>query len=98
VDNARRKKSLKRGGSQQRVDLEDTSIACTDASTADRLLALDEALARLSKEDPVKANLVKLRYFTGLTMEQASEMLGISPTTAKRYWSYARAWLLREME
>jgi RNA polymerase sigma factor (sigma-70 family) len=64
----------------------------------DRLLALNEALAKLATEDPVKADLVKLRYFTGLTMEQASEMLGISPTTAKRYWAYARAWLLREMD
>jgi RNA polymerase sigma factor (sigma-70 family) len=62
------------------------------------LLALNEALAKLATEDPVRADLVKLRYFTGLTMEQASEMLGISPTTAKRYWSYARAWLLREMD
>jgi len=98
VDNARRKKSLKRGGSRQRVDLEDVGAECTDASNSDRLLVLDEALARLSEEDPVKADLVKLRYFTGLTVEQASEMLGISPTTAKRYWSYARAWLLREMD
>jgi RNA polymerase sigma factor (TIGR02999 family) len=98
VDHARRRKSLKRGGCRQRVDLDGADLECTDAAAADRLLALDEALARLSKEDPVKADLVKLRYFTGLTMEQASEMLGISPTTAKRYWSYARAWLLREMD
>jgi RNA polymerase sigma factor (TIGR02999 family) len=98
VDNARRKKSLKRGRGQQRIDLDEADIECVDASTADRLLALDEALARLSEEDPTKADLVKLRYFTGLTMDQASEMLGISPTTAKRYWSYARAWLLREMD
>ena len=98
VDNARRKKSQKRGGGHQRIDLEDAGLECLDAGTEDRLLALNEALATLSQEDPLKANLVKLRYFAGLTMEQAAEMLGISPTTAKRYWSYARAWLLREME
>ena len=98
VDNARRKKSLKRGGSQQRVDLDDADIAYGEASTVDRLLALNEALVKLATEDPVKADLVKLRYFAGLTMAQASEMLSISPTTAKRYWSYARAWLLREMD
>jgi RNA polymerase sigma factor (TIGR02999 family) len=98
VDNARRKKSLKRGGDRQRLDLDEAGLQYIDGSTADRLLALDEALARLAQEDPIKADLVKLRYFTGLTMEQASEMLGISATTAKRYWAYARAWLLREID
>jgi RNA polymerase sigma factor (TIGR02999 family) len=97
VDSARRKKSLKRGGDRQRVDLEVAGMEGLSDLTTQRLLALEEALEKLTTEDPVKADLVKLRYFTGLTIAQASEALDISPTTAKRYWSYARAWLLREM-
>jgi RNA polymerase sigma factor (sigma-70 family) len=64
-------------------------------SFSDNLIALDEALERLAEKDRVKADLVKLRHFAGLTNEQAADVLGISPTTAKRYWAYARAWLLR---
>jgi len=66
-------------------------------TSSDDLITLDVALEKLTKEDPVKAELVKLRYFAGLTIEQAAEVLGISVTTAKRYWVYSRAWLLREM-
>ena len=62
------------------------------------LVALDEALARLALEDPMKADLVKLRYFTGLTIEQAAKVLGISRATADRYWSYARSWLFHEIK
>jgi RNA polymerase sigma factor (sigma-70 family) len=61
------------------------------------LLALDEALARLADRDPVKADLVKLRYFAGLTLDQAAAALGLSPSTADRYWAYARAWLHQEI-
>ena len=95
IDNARRKQRFKHGGSQNRVDLENTDIAAAEPSTD--ILALDEALSKLAKEDSVKAELVKLRYFGGLTIEQAAGMLGISITTAKRHWTYARAWLFREL-
>ena len=95
IDNARRKQRLKRGGGQNRVDLENAEIAAAEPSTD--ILALDEALSKLAKKDPVKAELVKLRYFGGLTIEQAAGMLGISITTAKRHWTYARAWLFREL-
>ncbi|MCI0641247.1 MAG: ECF-type sigma factor [Gemmataceae bacterium] len=91
VDNARRKHSLKRGGPQRRVSL-DEGISMQNEPT-DSLLALDEALARLAQEDPVKAELVKLRYFAGLSVEQSAEALGISRATADRYWAYAKVWL-----
>ena len=93
IENARRKHRLKRGGNQQRLDVDEAEIAIEGPS--EDLLALDEALAKLEAADKTKADLVKLRYFAGLTLEQASEVLGISPTTAKRHWTYARAWLYR---
>jgi RNA polymerase sigma factor (TIGR02999 family) len=92
IDNARRKKSLKRGGDHHRVDLEKADLRNTDAQSDD-LLALDEALEQLAKKDKIKADLVKLRYFAGLTGEQAAETLGIANSTADEYWAYARAWL-----
>jgi RNA polymerase sigma factor (TIGR02999 family) len=91
VDSARRKHSLKRGGRQQRVSLEE-AISLNE-QPADDLLALDEALTRLAQEDPAKAELVKLRYFAGLSVEQTAEALGISRATADRYWAYAKVWL-----
>jgi len=91
IENARRKRRLKRGRDQQRVDLDQAEISVEDSSPD--LLALDEALARLEATDKTKAELVKLHYFAGLSMEQAAEILGISQRTAKRYWAYARAWL-----
>ncbi len=91
IENARRKRRLKRGGNQLRVGLGDAGAAIDEPS--EDLIALDEALAKLAAEDPVKADLVKLRYFAGMTIEQAAEMLGISRATGDRYWSYARAWL-----
>ena len=94
VDNARRKKSLKRGHKHQRVNIEDVDLVIEEPS--EDIIALDEALAKLAVEDPVKANLVKLRYFAGLTIEQAADVLGISRATANRYWSYARVWLFHE--
>jgi RNA polymerase sigma factor (TIGR02999 family) len=91
IDSARRKRRVKHGGDHNRVDLDqDCSVA--DA-VSDDLLALDEALAQLAAEEPVKADLVKLRYFAGLTLEQAADILHLSPATAKRHWTYARAWL-----
>jgi len=95
IENARRKKSSKHGGDRQRITLEDAEI--TIHVPVDDLLALDEALTKLSQQDQVKAEVVKLRYFTGLSIEQTAEVLGISPMTTKRYWSYARAWLMREI-
>ena len=95
IDNARRKQRLKRGGNQKRIDFNNADIATHDHSLD--LLAIDEALSKLVKEDAIKADLVKLRYFAGLTLEQASSILGISKTTAKRHWAYARAWLYREI-
>ncbi len=95
VDGARRKQSLRRGGNLQRHDLNEAEIAVPPPS--EDLLALDEALNKLAEQDQVKAELVKLRYFAGLTGEQAAHALGISTTTADRYWAYARAWLHQEI-
>lgn len=89
VEQARRKSRTKHGGDQHRVDLEMIPIACDVAD--DELLALHEALTKFSKEDPLKAKLVELRYFVGMTNEEAAEVLGVSAVTAKRYWRYARA-------
>ncbi|MBN1505397.1 MAG: sigma-70 family RNA polymerase sigma factor [Sedimentisphaerales bacterium] len=91
VENARRKKSRKHGGGRCRVNVEDQDITIENAP--DDLLALDTALAELSAADPTKAQLVKLRFFAGLTIDQAAEALGISRATAIRHWSFARAWL-----
>jgi RNA polymerase sigma factor (TIGR02999 family) len=95
IENARRKQRLKHGGGQQRVDLDDADLTIEEFSTD--IIALDEALAKLAEEDPVKADLVKLRYFAGLTIEQAAKILQISRATADRYWSYARAFLFHEI-
>jgi RNA polymerase sigma factor (TIGR02999 family) len=95
VENARRKGSRKHGGGLVRKDLDDAQPAAPEPP--EELLALDEALDRLAAKDPLKAELVKLRHFAGLTIEQAAQALGISPTTANRYWAYARAWLHQEI-
>jgi len=97
VENARRKHSDKRGGGHRRVDLDEAQTADATGPDPESLIALDEALRRLSQVDSAKAELVKLRYFAGLTIEQTAASLGISPATAKRLWTYARAWLIREM-
>ena len=96
IENARRKQRLKRGGPRQRVNLEDADIVIEGPS--EDIIALDEALSKLALEDPVKADLVKLRYFAGLTIEQAARILNISRATADRYWSYSRAWLFDEID
>ena len=93
IDNARRKKTHKRGGGLRRHELDAVATPQPD----EELLALDEALQKLAARDPQKAKLVELRYFAGLTGEQAAEVLGISPTTADRLWAYARAWLQAEV-
>ena len=93
VESVRRKRSKKHGGHRERVPLEQIEIALP--SPDDDLLALDDALNRLAAERPAIAELVKLRFFAGLTMEEAAQTLGISPATAYRQWSYAQAWLFR---
>ncbi|UCG49372.1 MAG: sigma-70 family RNA polymerase sigma factor [Phycisphaerales bacterium] len=95
VENARRKKRLRHGGNLHRAEMQDADLMID--VPCDDLLALDEALKKFTAEDPAKANLVKLRYFAGLTLAQAAEMLGISRATAERYWSYARAWLFDQI-
>jgi RNA polymerase sigma factor (TIGR02999 family) len=93
VDNARRKKSLKRGGGRRKVSLDHVVLATEEGATTDDLISLDEALEELSQTDRIVADLVKLRFFAGLTGEQAAQALGISHNTADGYWTYARAWL-----
>ena len=95
VESARRKRQSRRGGNLRRVPLEEAHLAA--AAPAADLLALDDGLARLELHDAVSANLVKLRYFAGLTMPQAAEALGLPLRTAERNWTYARTWLHREL-
>ncbi len=94
VSNARRKRRVKHGGGRTRLPLDDVVAA----PAGDDLLALDELLTRLTSEDPDAAEVVKLRYFAGLSVEEAAESLGMSRATAYRHWTFARAWLLQEME
>jgi RNA polymerase sigma factor (TIGR02999 family) len=89
IDHARRKQTQKRGGGRQRQQLDELAAPQPD----DELLALNEALDQLAADEPLKARLVELRYFAGLTNDQAADVLGISPSTADRHWAYARAWL-----
>jgi RNA polymerase sigma factor (TIGR02999 family) len=91
IENARRKKADKRGGRRTRVSLD--GVDAVTVAPPDELLALDEALERLERHDPVAGQLIKLRYYAGLSLEQAAEALGVSSATAYRHWSFARAWL-----
>jgi RNA polymerase sigma factor (TIGR02999 family) len=95
VDHARRKLSLKRGGGAERVDLHESALVL--AVPPDELLAVNEALDALAREDPAAAELVKLRYFVGMTMEEAATALGLAKRTAESLWTYARVWLHREI-
>ena len=97
IDNARRKKSIRYGGGRHKIDLDEAAPPGDNQTHFDDVLALDEALEKLSAKDKVKADLVKLRYFAGLTSEQAAEVLGISHNTADQYWAYARSWLRLEI-
>jgi RNA polymerase sigma factor (TIGR02999 family) len=97
VENARHKKTRKMGGGCRKVELAASEAVADNDLPGDDLLMLDQALEKLARKDPMKANIVKLRYFAGLTIEQTAGSLGISPATAKRFWTYARAWLIREM-
>ena len=95
VENARRKKSRKRGGGYERVNLDELTISITGPS--DDIIAVSEAVDRLSAKDPAVADLVKLHYFSGLTLEQVAQLRGIGRRTVVKYLSYARAWLRREI-
>jgi RNA polymerase sigma factor (TIGR02999 family) len=96
VENARRRSRAKYGGGRERAELDPSAIVAPELDH--NLMALDEALDRLANEDPLSAQVVKLRYFAGLTIPQAAEMLGVSPRKADFLWSFARAWLRREIE
>jgi RNA polymerase sigma factor (TIGR02999 family) len=95
VENARRKRALRHGGGQERVNICDVDVSQSDSD--DELLAVHDALDEFARRDPATAQLVKLRYFAGLSMREAAEVLGQSLRTTERLWSYARAWLRREM-
>jgi RNA polymerase sigma factor (TIGR02999 family) len=95
VENARRKGRCRHGGGLDRIDLDCVDLAADEASG--ELLALNEALDRLAEEEPAVAEVVKLRYFAGLTIEEAAVILGISVRTANRHWAYARAWLFQQL-
>ncbi|HLJ96738.1 MAG TPA: ECF-type sigma factor [Gemmataceae bacterium] len=96
VENARHKKAQKRGGARKRVELADAELA--SHSSPEGFLVLDDALSRLAREDPGAAGVAKLRLFTGLSVEEASQVLGISRATAFRHWTYARAWLQAQLQ
>ncbi|MBN1851794.1 MAG: sigma-70 family RNA polymerase sigma factor [Pirellulales bacterium] len=95
IDRARKKKRPKHGGDRQRVDF--AKVFPVTEAAPDALLAMDEALTKFADEYPKKAALVKLRYFTGCTLAEAADLIGISSATANRYWTYARAWLYNEL-
>ena len=98
VESARRKHAARHGGGQQRVDASDPLLALAIPEPPAHVLAVHDALERLAQHDARKAEVVRLHYFAGLTLEEAAEVLGISEPTAKRDWTYARAWLFREFK
>jgi len=95
IDRARSRKAEKRGGGAEHIDLDSVDVAVNAGDTT--LLRMDEALEKLAREDPASAELVRLRFFAGLKIEQAAQALNISERTAKRYWTFARAWLYDEL-
>ena len=98
IEQARRKQTARAGGAFDRVPLDDDApVLAPDGEPLENLLALDEALRELEALDPVKAQLVKLRYFTGASLEETAQLLDISPATAKRYWVFARSWLFGKL-
>jgi RNA polymerase sigma factor (TIGR02999 family) len=96
IDNARRKRAVRHGGRQQRVDVEQVQLV--SPTEDDQLFAVNEALDKLAAHNKPEAELVKLRYFVGMTLEEAAQVLGISARTADNYWAHARAWLFREIK
>ncbi len=97
IEHARRKKALKHGGDRQKVDLDDAFAVSWDGEFSENLIALNEAFEKLSRKNKRQADVVRLLYFAGLTMEQAAEIVDTSLATVKRDWAYARAWLLQEI-
>jgi RNA polymerase sigma factor (TIGR02999 family) len=98
VENARQKGRIRHGGTLRRIELAESAAVTPDDRVPDDLVALDEALTRFAQKDALKAELVKLRYFAGLTIPQAAQALGISHATAERHWVYARCWLRVEIQ
>jgi len=98
VDKARRKRSLKGGGGRKRVAFEASLAGDAGQASRDDLLALDGALAKFAAAEPIKAQIVKIHFFAGLTLPETAEVLGISLATAERYWAYARTWLFAELD
>jgi RNA polymerase sigma factor (TIGR02999 family) len=96
IERARRRRAQRHGGGQERIDLDEVAIAAP-AAQDERLLDVNDALDRFAALEPQKAEFVKLRYFAGLTLEEAAQTLDISPATAKRWWTFARSWLFREL-
>jgi RNA polymerase sigma factor (TIGR02999 family) len=96
VDNARRKRAVRHGGDRQRLNVEDIEIAAPEKEA--ELLAINESLEKLAALDKQKAELVKLRYFVGLSIEESAAVLGVSVPTANRWWTYARAWLFQRIQ
>jgi RNA polymerase sigma factor (TIGR02999 family) len=97
IENARRKRALRHGGGQQRVEFVPGDVAAP-ASEDDQMMAVNEALDKLAAQNQLEAEVVKLRYFVGMTREEAAQVLGVSVRTADNYWDHARAWLFRELE
>lgn len=98
IDRARRKKAQRYGGGFERIDFDAGNFEFVLPSAEQQLLAMNEALEKFVVEHPAQADLVKLRYFGGLTNEEVAQVLGVSPSTVKNYWTFSRAWLLNEME
>ena len=96
IDRARRKLTVRHGGGYERVDLEGQDLAATDADQ--QLLAVHEVLDKLAKKHPLQAEVVKLRYFAGMTNEETAQVLGISVSTIKNYWTFARTWIFHEIK
>ena len=96
IDRARRKRARRHGGGQEHADVDEVEIAAPQLE--EEMLDVDEALEKFAREEPLKAELVKLRYFAGLTIEETAQVLGLSPATAKRHWTFARAWLYAEVQ
>jgi RNA polymerase sigma factor (TIGR02999 family) len=97
VDQARRKRAVRHGGGQERMNVQEVDVAASPEADT-QLLAVHEALDKLAAHHKVKAELVKLRYFVGMTIAEAAEVLGISEPTAKNYWAWARVWLYKEIK
>jgi RNA polymerase sigma factor (TIGR02999 family) len=95
IERARRRQCIRHGGGQERVDMPDDHVAAPESD--DRLLAVHDALEQLAVEDPVKARVVNLRFFVGLSDREVGEALGISERTVERYWAYSKAWLFRRL-